>query len=105
MRDDPADSALCSAAAVTQPESPMPVYILHLSELAAQHGDGADIVARGAARVLEALPPRRRAALFGRALPFRIVVVDGDCCPLVFIPAEMVAVFAGRHAGLATRRS
>jgi len=82
----------------------MPVYILHLSELASQHGDRADLVAGGAVRVLEALPPRRRAALFGRALPFRIIVVDEDCCPLVFIPAEMVAIFAWRHVRLATDR-
>jgi hypothetical protein len=83
----------------------MAVYILHLSELAVSHGDCAEIVAGGGARVLDALPPRRRAALFGRALPFRVIVVDEDCCPVVFIPAEMVAAFAGRHARLATAQA
>jgi len=81
----------------------MPVYILHLSELAAPCGDWAEIVAGGAARVLNALPPRRRAALFGRALPFRIVVVEEDCCPVLFIQPDMVAVFAARHGRLNDR--
>ena len=84
--------------------APVPVYILHLSELAVQRGDWADVVAGGATRVLDALPPRRRAALFGRELPFRIIVVNEDCCPVIVISAEMVTVFAGRHARLATRR-
>jgi len=72
----------------------MPVYILHLSELAAPCCTS-EVIAGGAARVLDALPPRRRAALFGCALPFRIIVVNEDCCPVLFIPAEMVAGFAG----------
>ena len=72
----------------------MPVYMLHLSELAAPCCEWADIVAGGAVRVLNALPPRRRSALFGRALPFRVIVIDEDCCPVLVIPAEMVAVFA-----------
>ncbi|MEO9132759.1 MAG: hypothetical protein ABI240_16355 [Sphingomonas sp.] len=78
----------------------MTVYILHLSELGAQYGDGADLAAGGAMRVLDALPPRRRSALFGRALPFRIIVVNEDCCPVIVIPADMVAVFAARHTRL-----
>lgn len=78
----------------------MPVYILHLSELAAPCDDWADIVAGGAARVLNALPPRRRSALFGRDLPFRVIVVDEDCCPVLVIQAEMIAVFAACHGRL-----
>jgi hypothetical protein len=78
----------------------MPVYILHLSELAAPCGEWADIVAGGAARVLNALAPRRRAALFGRELPFRVIVVDEDCCPVLLIQADMITVFAACHARL-----
>lgn len=78
----------------------MTVYILHLSELCVSHGDCADIVADGPARVLAALPPRRRAALFGRALPFRIIVVNEHCCPVIVIPAEIVVAFAARHSRL-----
>jgi anti-sigma factor RsiW len=76
------------------------VYILHLSELAVPCGDHAHIVAAGAARVLNALPPRRRSALFGRDLPFRVVVVDGDCCPVLVIQPDMITVFAARHGRL-----
>ena len=76
----------------------LPVYILHLFELVARPGDPAELICEGATRVLDALPPRRRAALFGRALPFRIVVVNDDCCPVLFIHADMVAAFAARHA-------
>ncbi len=101
--DFAAEAGLRVPAAAVQPGSLMPVYILHLSELAAPCGDLAEIVAAGAARVLNALPPRRRAALFGRALPFRIVVVDEDCCPVLFIQPDMVAVFAARHARLNDR--
>lgn len=78
----------------------MPVYILHLSELGAPCSDWADIVAGGAACVLNALPPRRRSALFGRDLPFRVIVVDEDCCPVLVIQADMIAVFSACHGRL-----
>jgi hypothetical protein len=78
----------------------MPVYMLHLSELAAPCGEWADIVAGGAERVLSALPPRRRSALFGLDLPFRVVIVDEDCCPVLTIQPDMVAVFAACHGRL-----
>ena len=103
MTDDPTGNGLCAPAGAGQPDLPMPVYILHLCELAASCGDWAEIVAGGAARVLNALPPRRRAALFGRALPFRIVVVQEDCSPVLFIQPDMVAVFAARHGRLNDR--
>jgi len=78
----------------------MPVYILHLSELAAPCDDWVDIVAEGAARVLNALPPRRRSALFGRDLPFRVIVVDQDCCPVLVIPPDIISMFAACHGRL-----
>ena len=78
----------------------MPVYILHLSELAAPRGEHGNIVAGGAACVLNALPPRRRSALFGRDLPFRVIVVDEDCCPVLVIQPDMIAGFAQCHGRL-----
>jgi hypothetical protein len=78
----------------------MPVYMLHLSELAVPCSDWADIVAGGAARVLNALPPRRRSALFGRELPFRVIVVDEACCPVLIIQPDMIATFAACHGRL-----
>lgn len=78
----------------------MPVYILHLSELAAPCGEHAEIVAGGAARVLNALAPRRRSALFGRDLPFRVIVVDGNCCPVLVIQPDAITVFAAYHGRL-----
>jgi hypothetical protein len=78
----------------------MPVYILQLSELGAPRSEWADIVAGGAARLLNALPPRRRAALFGRALPFRVIVVDEDCRPVLVIKPDMITMFAACHGRL-----
>jgi hypothetical protein len=75
----------------------MPVYILHLWELDAPCEEWVEIVAAGAATVLNALPPRRRAALFGRALPFRVILVDEDCRPVLVIPPDLVAIFASCH--------
>ncbi|GAA0328806.1 hypothetical protein GCM10009087_43770 [Sphingomonas oligophenolica] len=83
----------------------MPVYFLHLWELAATQAEWAEIVAGGAPRVLNALPPRRRAALFGRALPFRVVVVNGDCCPVLFIQSDIVTDLAAHHGRLNDRES
>ncbi|MEO6214862.1 MAG: hypothetical protein ABIO86_02435 [Sphingomonas sp.] len=78
----------------------MPVYMLHLSELSAPCCEWADIVAGGAVRVLNALPPRRRSALFGRELPFRVIVVDEACCPVLVIQPDMIAVYAACHGRL-----
>jgi hypothetical protein len=78
----------------------MPVYMLHLWELAVPCCEWANVVAGGAARVLNALPPRRRSALFGRDLPFRVIVVDEDCRPVLVIQPDAITLFAACHGRL-----
>lgn len=78
----------------------MTVYILHLSELAVSTSERVEIISGGANTVLNALPPRRRAALFGRRLPFRVIVVNDDCRPVLVIEAEALLLFlTGGAAG------